>query len=76
MSSGIQGEEQQQRPWGEVSLREGHGQAGEFRTLETRLGFHCEVLCCAGARTGQSASGNSPRLFSALAAGVAFRIMG
>lgn len=42
-----------QRPRGEASLQEGQAQqAGEFRTLETGLGYHCERLCCAVARTG------------------------
>lgn len=64
------------RPWGEASLQEGQAQqAGEFRTLETGLGYHCERLCCAGGKDRpEAASGNHPRLSSVQAAGVAFRI--
>lgn len=47
--------------------------AGEFRTLETGPGYHCERQCCTGART---ASSNRRRPSSVLVAGVAFRIVG
>lgn len=60
-------------PRGEVSLKEGHIQAGEFRALATGLG----CLGCTGARRGlEAASGNRPRLPSGLDAAVALRIMG
>lgn len=69
-------EEQMQRPWGEVSLQKGQAQAGELRTLETGLGYHCERLCCAGSRAGsEAASGNHPRLSGVPAAGMTFRSM-